>query len=1144
MKTIRTYILALTTAAAIFTAGCANPFITPKERPQAGEGAGNVLINLGGTKAARTLLPSIVPAEFYYVFEFTPKAGNDAEALTEYVNRSSTASFDLAAGDWTLDVAGYIDDAHAQAGDDPGVTGSADFTVTDKGQADVDVPLTAADMSDPDSMGEFVYTVSFPANVSTAELKLIDLKVAGERSVNLLTGAAVSDDGTTKTAAGVVPNVLVGFYRMVLDLSIPIDGQPSRTLRSRVVRIHKSLQTKTTELFTEEDFFKGRKFDTLPELKTYLDGLPQNDPYTPYSVGLSAAVDITTAAFIQALYPALTRYAALDLSECTGSRIGPTASYTADSTNAPNLVSVTLPSTLTTIGYAAFSGCSNLTAIDFTAITSLYAYAFQNSGLAGDIVFTGLFASISGTVAPLVFAGTNITSIQFTGNVTAIPSSTFLNCKKLTTVTLPANRTSFTFVYQAFSGCESLDTLNWDALNTNSTIVENSAFHGTAFSSLPSFNKFKTSGGLPIFSTALFSNMPNLTTVDMSGWPGTTSLSRVFSGCANLASVTLPPNVTTILYFSIGCPKIRYELGSNTAFTVSSDKVMLFKGTQLVAAHGATGDVTIPGTVTSFVENALAGAPLTKVDMSACTGLTTIAMNSFQYCTALEEVVFSAATKTISNEVFDGCTALEEITLPSALTSVQGRAFRGCTGIKVITLPSTLTSLTGDAFNTIASPELVIKIPQNLTYTLTYNNFPPQAVYAILPAGTGTYEVFENGKLLVRNKELVVASTAFSGPLVLDASITSFAQYAFRNHTGITSVDMSACTGLTGIASYAFDGAALTAVTFPASLTSLGTYAFQNTGLSSVDLSACTGLTGIGNYAFYNTTALTSVTFPPNLTSIGNYVFTGAAALTTVTFPPKLTSIGTNAFQNAAALSSVTLPATLTTIGSYAFDGAVSLRSVNFPASLTSLGNYAFQNTGLSSADLSAYTGTIGSYAFNGCTALASVSLSPSGGSIGSAAFRGTAIRTITIGEKATSIGANAFENCANLEWVKWPTSGANAYVGSNAFRNAVKLSRVELPDVMQSATTTSSYGIGASAFAGTNLRVLILNSAFTGLPADYAVPGTSYAFPATDFTIYVPNNRVNSYKTANYWSSNAALADRIKSVNTLPPADDPGNWL
>jgi hypothetical protein len=186
-------------------------------------------------------------------------------------------------------------------------------------------------------------------------------------------------------------------------------------------------------------------------------------------------------------------------------------------------------------------------------------------------------------------------------------------------------------------------------------------FDGTAFSSLPSFDKFKSTG-LPADATSAFSNMVNLVSVDMSGWTGTNALSTLFQGCVKLESVTLPPNVTTIATgFSVGCPKIRYYVGSNTTFTVSGDNVMLFKGTTLAAANGATGDVTVPANVTVFSNYAFTGAPLTKADMSACPGLTSIGQYVFQNCTALAELIFSTSTTTISEYAFDGCTALRAL---------------------------------------------------------------------------------------------------------------------------------------------------------------------------------------------------------------------------------------------------------------------------------------------------------------------------------------------------------------------------------------------------------------------------------------------------------------------------------------------------
>jgi hypothetical protein len=280
-----------------------------------------------------------------------------------------------------------------------------------------------------------------------------------------------------------------------------------------------------------------------------------------------------------------------------------------------------------------------------------------------------------------------------------------------------------------------------------------------------------------------------------------------------------------------------------------------------------------------------------------------------------------------------------------------------------------------------------------------------------------------------------------------------------------------------------------------------------------------------------------------SMTTIPEYAFDGAASLTSVTFPSSLTTIAQRAFQN-SGLSSVDLSGctSMTTISQRAFSDTASLSSVKFPASLTSVGSYAFQNSGLSSVDLSTYTSLtiINTYAFDGCTALISIQFPTSLTSVGNYAFRNTGLTSVTFPASLESIGNYAFQNTADLEWVKWPASGSNAYVGTYAFSGAAKLSRVELPNNLLTATTTSC-SIRQNAFTGTNLRVLILRTEAAGIYANYAnSENAAYAFPDTDFSIYVPDTKVSDYKEATGWST---IADKIVSINTLQTADEPGNW-
>ena len=70
-----------------------------------------------------------------------------------------------------------------------------------------------------------------------------------------------------------------------------------------------------------------------------------------------------------------------------------------------------------------------------------------------------------------------------------------------------------------------------------------------------------------------------------------------------------------------------------------------------------------------------------------------------------------------------------------------------------------------------------------------------------------------------------------------------------------------------------------------------------------------------------------ATTFPETVTSIGSAAFE-ESALTSITIPSKVTSIQSQAFMDSKSLTEATLPASLTAIGMYAFDGCTALTKV------------------------------------------------------------------------------------------------------------------------------------------------------------------------------------------------------------------------
>ena len=156
--------------------------------------------------------------------------------------------------------------------------------------------------------------------------------------------------------------------------------------------------------------------------------------------------------------------------------------------------------------------------------------------------------------------------------------------------------------------------------------------------------------------------------------------------------------------------------------------------------------------------------------------------------------------------------------------------------------------------------------------------------------------------------------------------------------------------GWTSIGQNAFKNTAITSITIPASVTSIGSGAFFSaTSLQTVTF-AGSGLETIISYAFYQTTSLQTITFASNsvLESIGSASFQ-RSGITSIEIPASVTSIGQSAF-NSTDLTSIEIPASVTTIGDQAFLLAASLQTVTFAAysQLATIGGTGiFFNSGL-----------------------------------------------------------------------------------------------------------------------------------------------------------------------------------------------------
>ena len=447
--------------------------------------------------------------------------------------------------------------------------------------------------------------------------------------------------------------------------------------------------------------------------------------------------------------------------------------------------------------------------------------------------------------------------------------------------------------------------------------------------------------------------------------------------------------------------------------------------------------------------------------------------NEFQF--------FTGVTRILSSQFLEW--SLKSIVLPSKLERIQYAAFKNCSNLTSIVIPDSVTDIDQSVFYGCSSLTSVV-IPKDITRINSQTFYGCSSLKSIiLPNGLtsiGTY-AFDGCSTL--------------GAIVIPDSVTSIESYAFS------------------------DCSSLTSIVIPDSVTSIGNGAFSGcSSLTSIDIP--NSVTSIGNSTFNRCSSLTSIAIPEGVTSIGESAFSDCSSLASVILPKSITSISASTFKGCSSLTSFNIPEGVTSIGESAFSDCSSLTSIDIPDSVTSIGNSAFNGcSSLTSIDIPEKVTSIGSYAFSSCSSLISVTLSNGLTSIEDSTFRGcNSLESITIPDSITSIGAHAFYGCSSLTSVTLPNDLKSIHQFAFDFCSA--LVSIVIPNSITS--------IGAFAFYGCSSLTSVTILA-TVVPS-----GGTTMFSSSTY-IYVPEDFVEEYKSADYWST---YANRIMPI--LAEGDDP----
>ena len=634
-----------------------------------------------------------------------------------------------------------------------------------------------------------------------------------------------------------------------------------------------------------------------------------------------------------------------------------------------------------------------------------------------------------------------------------------------------------------------------------------------------------------------------------------------FAGCKQLAdTVKLPDALRTIgMYAFDGNLNINYVVFREGLKTIGN-----YAFSNCAALQGV---IQIPASVVEIGAAAFyRDINIRGVAFAENSKLEYIRSSAFQECKNLKgEIAIPAKVKTIDGNAFYACGDISSIRfLGNNITSIGGSAFQRNTVTETVLdtlfLPSSLSTMGSNVFYNQKFRQVVIgaRVPP----TIGTNVFYGDTCRIVIPQGTrfvymdtqgwsayperlydGTDGAVSYDGIIriapINSTEAAVVGLVKSqydsvvvipdsalltiGEITRKFKVVSIQQNAFR---GSRISGLTINNGIETIEPYAFAECVLlqSDVVIPASVKTIGNYAFWKSGITSLRLNE--GLTTIGTCAFEQSAIHGVLIIPNSVTTIYNNAFSSCYYLTEITLSENVSVLNNSVFYNCNRVTKLTLPeGKLTSIGSSTFNSCKALQSVVIPKSVTILNSSAFANcSALTDLTLQGdKLTTIGNSAFYRCSSLSAVSIPQSVSKIDAYAFyecKNLATLTIPEDSRLQTIGDYGFYECTSLTAIPLPaglqTIGTEAF-SCKATNNLV--TNLVIPDKVSS--------IGANAFFNRNFQTIHVKG---GAEASGTYPpkldSKGGMFDGSTCVINIPEGQYERYCESTYgWG---AYADRL----------------
>ncbi len=595
--------------------------------------------------------------------------------------------------------------------------------------------------------------------------------------------------------------------------------------------------------------------------------------------------------------------------------------------------SVVIEDGVTSIGKNAFSECDMALVMMSGSVSAIADYAFSSCKkiISVDVAIDNQnYCSVDGilfnknkTTLILYPAAKSDTSYSIPESVTRIGTASFEYCDSLSNIHIPNSVISIG--RSAFYGSS---TLTYIAIPNSVTSIEEGAFI----------------------------DCRGLTSVTI-GNSVTSIVSSAFSGCTGLTSIinyaSTPQTITASVFNNVN--------KSTCTLYVPAESLAAYQAADVWKNFGnilPIGDDPAPCIIASGTCGAQ-GDNLTW--MLTCDSVLTISGTGemhnygnapwYEFRQNIRSIIVEEGVTSISKNAFYWSKNLLSVSLPSSVINIGTDALLGCellSSINVANSNQYFVSVDDILFN--KEQTLLIQYPLGKKDVTSYSI--PNSVTSI-------------GESAFFNAHYLVSVQMGNGVTTIGKS--AFSQcYYLKN--------MTLGNNVTNIGSGAFYHTAITSLSLPSSVLSIGDWALESDSLTEITVASNNPNFSAVDGVLYNKDISTLVRYPkvkqgstiiiPNsVTSIGEYAVRGSTKLTSLDIPNNVTRIQLQAFQQCVNLNSLKIPSSVSSIENYAFRWCMNLTSVtNYATTPQTINANVFEGVDISSCTLYVQAESIEAY--------------------------------------------------------------------------------------------------------------------------------------------------------------------------------------